>query len=437
LTLDTDVPDRSRIDRIYKFDHDRSPVAYLSVGRRSRRKGSGREAQAVQPPSGELVEVELDVGRDRDVSYFVSAVFVPSGQGYAEVSREPEKREWYKLKGSRALAIARYMLPEGSVIIYKRATPGSVETKAFLVTREGLRELEVTSEKEHLESVGGRQVYRYVDVVRVPLGTIRKPSDVLYMEGVGKVKPDDLEAMRKQAAYPLAVTGLSPFSFKVARKLSDDEIRAIEAVGLRYEGTHFSVPLDEDIDIEKVLQFLRENAYGFTERDAERLLEGWRRSEPERDVKRLLRQLTGLNIREVNIVDRELLRRGKIMFRPERVDDKTFEELRRRFEYLGNGWFAASFCVHRELMAPLLKAGAPPDKLEEVCRKVAEREADVERVKKVIKERFGVEPTSVESVGIYYAVKFPYLGREKFREIASHFGYRDGWFWIEKEKLKQ
>jgi hypothetical protein len=389
----------------------------------------------VQPPSGELVEVELDVGRGRGASYFVSAVFVPSGQGYAEVSREPAEREWYELRGGRALAKARYRLPEGSVIVYKEAAPGSVETKAFLVTREGLRELEVSSEREPVEVVGGRQVYRYVDVVRAPLGTIRRPSDVLYVEGVGRVKPEDLEAMRRQAAYMLAVTALSPFEFKVARKLSDDEVRAIEAVGLRYTGDYVRVPLDEDIDIERVLRFLRENAYGFTERDAERLLDWWRRTEPDREVKRLLRQLTGLNIREVDISNREMLRRGKIMFRPERVDDKTFGELRRRFEYLSNGWFAASFCTYRELMAPLVKAGASPETLEEVCRRVAERESEVERVKRVVKERFGVEPTSVEVRDQYYVLKFPYLGREKFREIASHFEYRDGKFWIEKEKL--
>ena len=391
----------------------------------------------MQPPSGELIEVELVIGRGRVASYFVSAVFVPSGQGYAEVSNEPAEREWYDMRGGKALAKARYRLPEGSVIVYKDVAPDSIVTKAFLVTREGLRELEVSSERELVETVGGRQVFRYVDVVRAPLGTIRKPSDVLYVEGVGRVRPEDLEALRRQAAYPLAVTALSPFSFKVARKLSDEEIRAIEAVGLRYEGTHFSVPLDEDIDIERVLRFLRENAYGFTERDAERLLEWWRKAEPTREAKRLLRQLTGLGVREVNIVDRELLRRGKIMFRPERVDDKTFEELRKRFEYLGNGWFAVSFCTHRELMAPLTKAGAPPEALGEVCRKVAEREGEVERVKRVVKERFGVEPASVEVREQYYVLKFPYLGREKFREISSHFEYRDGRFWIEKEKLQQ
>jgi len=390
----------------------------------------------VQPPSGELVEVELDVGRGRGASYFVSAVFVPSGQGYAEVSREPAEREWYELRGGRALAKARYRLPEGSVIVYKEAAPGSVETKAFLVTREGLRELEVSSEREPVEVVGGRQVFRYVDVVRAPLGTIRRPSDVLYVEGVGRVRPEDLEAMRRQAAYMLAATGSSPFEFKIARKLSEEEVRTIESLGLRYVGDYVYVPFDEDIDIERVLRFLRENTYGFTERDAEKLLEWWRRNEPKREVKRLLRQLTGVNIEEVEI-DRLMLQRGKITFRPERVDDKTFGELRKRFEYLGNGLFAASFCTYRELMAPLVKAGAPPEKLEEVCRRVAERESEVERVKRVVKERFGVEPTSVEVRDQYYVLKFPYLGREKFREIASHFEYRDGKFWVEKEKLQQ
>jgi hypothetical protein len=410
-------------------------VIRLSVSRRSRRKSSEQEAQATQPPA-DLVEVELSVGRVKNASYFVSAVFVPSGQGYAEVSKEPVEKEWYYVSSSRALAKARYRLPEGSVIIYKEVAPGYVETKAFLVTREGLRELEVSTEREPVEVVGGRQVFRYVDVVRAPLGTVRKPGDVLYVEGVGRVKPEDLEAMRRLAAYMLAVTALSPFHFKVARKLSEEEVGVIESLGLRYEGDYVRVPMDEDIDIERVLQFLRENTYGFTERDAERLLEEWRRSEPLREVKRLLRQLTGVGIREVNIYDREMLRRGKIMFRPERVDDKTFEELKRRFEYLRNGWFAVSFCVHRELMAPLVKADASPEKLEEVCRRVAEMESEVERVRRVIKERFGVEPTSVEVRDLYYVVKFPYLGREKFREIASHFEYRDGKFWVEKEKLK-
>jgi hypothetical protein len=311
-----------------------------------------------------------------------------------------------------------------------------VETKAFLVTREGLRELEASTERELVEVVGGRQVFRYVDVVRAPLGTIRRPGDVLYAEGVGRVRPEDLETMRRQAAYMLAVTGSSPFEFKVARKLSEEEVRAIKSLGLRYVGDYVYVPFDEDIDIDRVLRFLRENTYGFTERDAERVLEWWRRSEPLRDAKRVLRRLTGVGIREVDIVNREMLRRGKVMFRVERVDDKTFEELRRRFEYLSNDWFAASFCTHRELMAPLVKAGASPETLEEVCRKVAERESEAERVKRVIKERFGVEPTSVEVREQYYVLKFPYLGREKFREIASLFEYRDGRFWVEKEKLK-
>jgi hypothetical protein len=70
-----------------------------------------------------------------------------------------------------------------------------------------------------------------------------------------------------------------------------------------------------------------------------------------------------------------------------------------------------------------------------ICREKARAEEEAERVKKVIREKHGVEPVSVEVEGDYYAVRFPYLGAEKFRELSKLYKYSHGRFCVEKSKL--
>jgi hypothetical protein len=390
------------------------------------------------------IGVELDVGRVKGTSYFVSAIYVPGDQGYVEVSTEPVKKEWH-ISSSRVLATARYELPEGSVIVYKVAKPSGVETRAYLVTREGLREIEATTIREVVDNVGGRDVYRFVDVIKAPLGEIRVPSERLYVAGFGAVTPEQLEVLRERAKHVLAKSFyLYPLSYEPTRRLSDEEFKQVLDAGLRYENGRFILPVtDPDLDIDKAIAFLKANVHGFTEEDAERVLEEWREAEPVREFKKILGEIVGAKVKDVYAHDLAL-RHGEIRFKPVRLGEEEFKKLRERFKYVGEGWFSINICAHRELLEAVAKymgKGSPEQEkawlemLGGVCAERAKAESEAERVKKTIRERHGVEPVSVEVEGDYYVVKFPYLGAEKFRELAKLYKYSHGKFYIEKNKI--
>jgi hypothetical protein len=405
-----------------------------SRGARSAPRGSGEE---------KLVGVELDVGRVKGTSYFVSAIYVPGDQGYVEAGTEPVKKEW-RVSSSRVLAKARYELPEGSVIVYKIAEPGGVETKAYLVTREGLREIKATTVREVVDNVGGRDVYRFVDVIEAPLGEIRIPSEKLYVAGFGAVTPGQLEALRERAKHALAKT-IHPLFYEPARRLSNEEFKQVLDAGLRYEDGRFTLPItDPDLDINKAIAFLKTNVHGFTEEDAEKVLEEWRKAEPIREAKKILGEIVGVKVRDIDMPE-HALRHGEILFKPVRLGDEEFKKLRERFKYVGEGWFSVNICTRRDLFEAVAKymgKGSPEWKkswlelLGTICTEKVKAESEAERVKKVIREKHGVEPVSVEVEGDYYAVKFPYLGAEKFRELAKLYKYSHGKFYIEKNKIQ-
>jgi hypothetical protein len=400
-----------------------------------------RGSRSVPSEGGrEKIGVELDVGRVKDTSYFVSAIYVPGGQGYVEVSAEPVKKEWHV--GSRKmLAKARYELPEGSVIVYKVAKPGGVETTAYLVTREGLREIKATTVREIVDNVGGRDVYRFVDVVEAPLGEIRIPSEKLYVAGFGAVTPEQLEVLRERAKNLLVKSFyLYPLTYEPARRLSNEEFKQVLDAGLRYEDGRFILPItDPDLDINKAIAFLKANAHDFTEEDAEKVLEEWRKAEPVREIKKILGEIVGVKVREVDVSD-PVLRRGEVLFKPVRLGEEEFKKLRERFKYVGEGWFSVNVCTRRDLLEAVAKSKGSPEQwldiLSGICTEKAKAESEAERVKKTIREKHGVEPISVEVEGDYYAVKFPYLGAEKFRELAKLYKYSHGKFYIEKNKIQ-
>jgi len=391
-----------------------------------------------------FVGVELDVGRVKGASYFVSAIYVPGDRGYVEASTEPVEKEWH-VSSRKVLATARYELPEGSVIVYKIVKPSGVETKAYLVTREGLREIEATTIREVVDNVGGRDVYRFVDVIKAPLGEIRVPSERLYVAGFGAVTPEQLEALRERAKHVLAKSFyLYPLSYEPARKLSNEEFKQVLDAGLRYEDGRFILPVaDPDLDIDKAIAFLKANVHGFTSEDEERVLEEWRKAEPVREFKKILGEIVEVKVKDVYVPDL-VLQRGEIRFKPVRLGEEEFRKLRERFKYVGDGWFSVSVCTRRDLLeatARFMGKGSPEQEkswfelLSGICREKAEAESEAERVKKIIREKHGVEPISVEVEGDYYAVKFPYLGAEKFKELARRYTYTQGRFLIRRSEI--
>ena len=409
----------------------------------ARASRGSRSARAPRESGGEkLVGVELDVGRVKGTSYFVSAIYVPGDRGYVEAGTEPVKKEWH-ISSSRALATARYELPEGSVIVYKVAKPSGVETKAYLVTREGLREIETTTIREVVDNVGGRDVYRFVDVIKAPLGEIRVPSERLYVAGFGAVTPEQLEVLRERAKHVLSKT-IHPLFYEPARKLSNEEFKQVLDAGLRYENGEFTLPVtDPDLDIGKAVAFLKANVHGFTSEDEERVLEEWKKAEPVREFKRILGEIVGVKVREIDVSDL-VLQRGEIRFKPVQLGEEEFKKLRERFKYVGDGWFSVSVCTRRDLLeatARFMGKGSPEQEkswlelLSGICREKAKAEDEAERVKKIIREKHGVEPISVEVEGDYYAVKFPYLGAEKFKELARRYTYAQGRFLIRRSEI--
>jgi len=90
----------------------------------------------------------------------VSEVLIPSGGGYVKVDVEPYEKKWVEFSKREKLAKVKYRLPENSIIVYRilREKPDmsrEVGVKAFLVTREGLRELEASSERVDVGSRWG------------------------------------------------------------------------------------------------------------------------------------------------------------------------------------------------------------------------------------------------------------------------------------------
>ena len=407
-----------------------------------------RASRSVHKEGGK-VSVELDIGEAKGTSYFVSAVYVPGDQGYISVSTEPVEKKWH-VSSRKMLATARYELPEGSVIVYKIVGIGGVKTKAYLVTRDGLKEIKATTVREVVDNVGGRDVYRFIDVVEAPLGEIRIPSEKFYVAGFGAVTPEQLEVLRERAKNLLVKSFyLYPLSYEPARRLSNEEFKQVLNAGLVYENGRFFLPIaDPDLDIDKAIAFLRANVHGFTSEDAERVMEEYMKAEPVREIKRILGGIIGVKVRDVDMSGREWLR-GEIKFKPVRLSNEEFERLRKRCRYLGDGWFLIDICSSRDLLeatAELIGSGSPEsvkssfEMLSAVCTEKAkaesEAEKEVERVKKIIRERHGVEPISVTVEGDYYAVRMPLLGSEKFRELSKLYKYSHGKFYIEKTKLQ-
>lgn len=83
-------------------------------------------------------------------------------------------------------------------------------------------------------------------------------------------------------------------------------------------------------------------------------------------------------------------------------------------------------------------------KVEKWVEKVKEFEKEFDRLKEIIKEKIGIEPVGVKNMSINKAlneykvcVKFPYLGKEKFKEISKEYpyDYYDKCFWVSDTQI--
>jgi hypothetical protein len=242
---------------------------------------------------------------------------------------------------------------------------------------------------------------------------------------------------------PLAKTA-HPLVFEPTGWLSDEAFRQIQSAGLKYVGGAFTLDVsDPDVDIDKLISFLKSNVEDFTERDAERVLEEWRKNEPLRRFRATLSEIAGTKVKELAI-DIFTLQNAFVRFKPERVDEAKFKELARRFEYLGDGWFRVDFCGHSKLLeiaAEILSlsgrgSGEKADWLAYLNQVCEARIGGIEKVKRFLREKYGVEPLSVSIDGDFYVVKLPLLGPEKFKELARRFTYvRGGGFLIRRSEI--
>jgi hypothetical protein len=248
-----------------------------------------------------------------------------------------------------------------------------------------------------------------------------------------------VQARRRRTAssdhprQPLAKTA-HPLVFEPTGWLGDEAFRQIQSAGLKYIGGAFMLDVsDPDVDIDKLISFLKSNVEGFTEKDAERVLEEWRKEEPLRRFRRALSEIAGVKVKELamNVYQ---LQNAFVRFKPERVDEAKFKELARRFEYLGDGWFLVDLCGHSKLLeiaAEILSlsgrgSGEKADWLAYLNQVCEARIGGIERVKRFLREKYGVEPLSVSIDGDFYVVRFPHLGPEKFKELAKRFTYIKG-----------
>jgi len=255
------------------------------------------------------------------------------------------------------------------------------------------------------------------------------------------------ENVQRSAGQALLVKTLMAGVFKPARRLSEEEFKRVLEAGIEYSSGLFAIPFhDPDLDIGKAIAFLEQHVEGFTSDDARKIMEEWKRAEPSRELKRVVSEIAGVRVEKVDVspfkhLQGELFKRGEISFRPVRLSSEEFERLRKRFRYLGDGWFAISVCGSEELrqaLAKVLGEGNPVwtrtslENIAEYCS-LAEAEAEkFEKIKKTIREKHGVEPTHIEEERDYYVVKFPLLGTEKFKELAKIYKYKQGKFYIEK-----
>jgi hypothetical protein len=259
-------------------------------------------------------------------------------------------------------------------------------------------------------------------------------------------RQDGQQATGRALLVKTLMTGV----FKPARRLSEEEFKRVLEAGIEYSSGLFAIPFhDPGLDIDKAIAFLKEYVEGFTSDDVRKIMEEWKNAEPGRELKRVVSEIAGVRVKEVDVspfkhLQGELFKRGEIRFRPVRLSSDEFETLRERFRYLGDGWFAINVCGSEELrraLAKVLGNGNPVytktslDNIAEYCS-LAEAEAEkIEKIKKTIREKHGVEPTHIEEKGDYYVVKFPLLGTEKFKELAKTYKYKQGKFYIEKSKL--
>jgi len=431
-------------------------------------KAGGRKEEAMVAGAGasELVDAELTVGRvyrkrEGTESYFVSEVLIPSGGGYVKVDVEPYEKKWVEFSKREKLAKVKYRLPENSIIVYRilREKPDmsrEVGVKAFLVTREGLRELEASSERVDVGVVGGRRVYRYDTVVRVGGGDVRVAGETLYVEGVGAVTERGLEQLKAKAEYALELgipeAEVAPdrlvLWFKATRKLSDEEFKALEGMGFRYRGEgYFGLKLyDRRVDFERVLEFLKENMAGFSEGLERRLRELWQFYEGLREFAGELAGRLGVSYIEFKY-DEGLMRLLPGMLpgtlfaiKTEHLGKEKFKELAREFEYV-DGTFYIPIC-HEKVKDLALKYlpryyNYYKVSIEKVMEECEAEYGSIKRIKEYFKRSYGVEPTEVRVVekGVYH-VKLPMLGKEKFKEIARKFKYAMGGFTVRKEDIE-
>jgi hypothetical protein len=247
----------------------------------------------------------------------------------------------------------------------------------------------------------------------------------------------------ERPSRPLAKTAHS-LIFEPTGWLGDEAFRQIQSAGLKYVGGAFTLDVsDPDVDIDKLISFLKSNVEGFTEKDAERVLEEWRKNEPLRRFRGALSEIAGTKVKEL-FIHIFALQDAFVRFKPERVDEAKFKELARRFEYLGDGWFQVDLCNHGSLLeiaAEILSlsgkgSGEKADWLAYLNQVCEARIGGIERVKRFLREKYGVEPLSVSIDGDFYVVKLPHLGPEKFKELARRFTYiRGSGFLIRRSEI--
>jgi hypothetical protein len=236
-----------------------------------------------------------------------------------------------------------------------------------------------------------------------------------------------------------------PLVFEATRRLGDELFRRVQGVGLKYSGGVFVLDVsDPGVDIGELMSFLKSNVAGFTDEDAERVLREWESAEPLRRLRRALSEIAGVKVRELptGALLSFQLQNAVVRFKLDWFDKAKFKELADRFEYIGNGWFQADLCNYGELLgiaAEILSGGSREktsgwlEHLRQVCES---RIGDVERVKRYLREKHGVEPLSVKLEGEFYVVKFPHLGPEKFKELARQYKYVQGHFLIRRSEIQ-
>jgi hypothetical protein len=234
-----------------------------------------------------------------------------------------------------------------------------------------------------------------------------------------------------------------PLVFEATRRLGDELFRRVQSMGLKYSGGVFVLDVsDPDVDVDELISFLKSNVAGFTDEDAERVLKEWESAEPLRRLRRALSEIAGVKVRELPTGALLVfqLQNAIVRFKLDWFDKARFKELAGKFEYLGDGWFQADLCNYGELLGiatEILSGGSKesgwPEYLKQICES---RIGDVERVKKYLHEKHGVEPLSVKLEGDFYVVKFPHLGPEKFKELARHYKYVQGHFLIRRSEIQ-